>query len=72
MRLRVLGRYRAGDVAYEAGQVVDVKDGEGAFLLRDSPGSFEVEEDHPPTVAESPTATGIEALDRRGRGGQRR
>ena len=42
MQLRCIDDYRAGDVRYEPGQVIDVKDGVGQFLLRDAPGSFEL------------------------------
>ena len=40
MRLVCKSPYRTQAVAYKVGQVIDVKDEEGAFLLRDSPGSF--------------------------------
>jgi len=69
MRLLVIGRYRNGEVRFEPGQVVDVSDAEGELLQRDSPGSFAPEQ-----IAEAVTETvsGIKAVDRRGRGGQRR
>ena len=44
MRLICVGRYRSGAGSFEPGQAVDVSDEEGAFLLRDSPTSFRVEE----------------------------
>lgn len=66
MKLTVTGRYRNGPTSYEAGQVIDVTDEIGGFLMRDSPGTFELAD----VVTE--TASGIKAVDRRARGGQRR
>ena len=42
MQLNVLGDYAGHGVRYRAGTVITVPDDEGEFLLRDSPGSFEV------------------------------
>ena len=64
MQLVVLSDYRAGAVAYKKGQTIHVSDLVGEFLLRDSPGSFE--------LVESETASGIQTEDRRARGGRRR
>lgn len=44
MQLRCKRRYRAYGHDYTAGQVFDVHDAIGAWLLRDSPGSFEAVE----------------------------
>lgn len=47
MRLVCKSPYRTQTVTYRVGEVIDVKDEEGAFLLRDSPGSFrEGDQDH--------------------------
>ena len=69
MRLLALSRYRNGETAYAAGEVIDVPDEMGEFLQRDSPGTFVTEQ-----VAEAVTelVSGIKAVDRRVRGGQRR
>ena len=67
MRLTCVGRYRSSAGEYSPGQVVDVRDEVGEFLLRDSPSSFRLAEEETP--AESQTATGIAAHDRRQRGG---
>ena len=74
VKLTVLGRYRNGSVAYEAGQVIDVADAVGEFLQRDSPGTFAPERAKVPALESSieETATGLKAPDRRARGGQRR
>ncbi len=78
MRLICKSPYRTQTVAYKVGEVIDVKDEEGALLLRDSPGSFETPQAQvakaAPDVADTSTetATGIEAPDRRGRGGKKR
>lgn len=48
MALRCIGRYRAGDLSIEVGQVVDNPRLE-AHLLIDSPGSFEVVVEKPAT-----------------------
>lgn len=42
VELRVVSPYRAGAVAYEVGQLLHLKPAEADFLLRDSPGCFEV------------------------------
>lgn len=68
MRLHCIGRYRSGPVAYEVGQVVDVPDAAGEFLLRDSPGSFTLDK----PKANSETASGLPAHDRHARGGHAR
>lgn len=68
MRLHCIGRYRAGPVSYEAGQVVELPDAAGEYLLRDSPGSFTLEEPAP----NSETSSGLPAHDRRARGGHAR
>lgn len=66
----MLGRYRADAVAFEPGQVVDVADGEGERLLRDSPGTFAVSDAAGAMSTED--LTGIVAPDRRARGGRTR
>ena len=45
MRLEVLGNYAGHGVRYVAGTIITVPDEKGEFLLRDSPGSFEVYEE---------------------------
>ena len=65
MQLTVLSRYRSGLGSYEAGQVLHLSDAEGELLMRDSPGSFAV-------IPTETTASGVEAIDRRARGGKRR
>lgn len=76
MRLYVLGRYRSAAGSFEPGAAIDVAEEVGEFLLRDSPGSFrrDVAEGPPssPPVATEETVSGLEAHDRRARGGQRR
>ncbi len=42
MKLKVLSQYRSAKVAYEADQLLDLKDEEAAFLMRDAPGCFKV------------------------------
>lgn len=71
-QLRVLGRYRTADVSYEAGQVLDLKDEAAAYLMRDSPSSFEVIVPKAGKVATETTASGLEAPDRRAREGRTR
>ena len=48
MKLRVLADYVERDVRYRAGTEIEVPDGEGEHLLRDSPGSFELWEPEKP------------------------
>ena len=78
MRLICKSPYRTQTVAYKLGEVIEVKDEEGALLLRDSPGSFETPQATvaraAPDVADSETETetGIKAPDRRSRGGRKR
>ena len=40
VRLRVVSRYRAGPLAYEEGQIIDVAPEFAEFLQRDAPGVF--------------------------------
>lgn len=40
MKLLVRSRYRSGRGSFEPGQELELTEDEGAFLLRDSPGSF--------------------------------
>jgi hypothetical protein len=47
VRLIVIAPYRARDVAYEVGQVLELEPGQAQALLADSPGSFQVQEDLP-------------------------
>ena len=39
-RLRVVSRYRAGPLAYDEGQVIEVQPEFAEFLMRDAPGVF--------------------------------
>lgn len=66
MKLTVTSRYRNGETSYEKGQVIDVPEALGEFLLRDSPGSFSAGKAAP---EEGATATGVPSVDRRQRGG---
>lgn len=52
MRLRVVQNYNSNTASYQAGQVIDVPDALGEWLMRDSTGSFEPVEDAP--VVEEP------------------
>ena len=74
MRLTVLSRYRSGDTVYAAGSVLDVTDAAGEYLMRDSPGTFQREDEESSTLGamSTETETGLVVPDRRGRGGQRR
>jgi hypothetical protein len=73
VELRVRSRYRSGEVEYAEGTVIHVSEEMGAFLLRDSPGSFEeVRAADEPGVETAETATGMDVPDRRARGGLRR
>ena len=85
MRLRCVSRYSSALGSFKPGELLDLKDAEGAYLLRDSPGSFEevIEREDPleeatEQVAEklaamsTETETGIVAPDRRMRGGKKR
>ena len=78
MRLICISRYRSSFGSFTAGQEVDVTDDIGELLMRDSPGSFELNvpvapnPEPVPEVAISITASGLETPDRRARGGQRR
>ncbi len=47
MRVVVIAPYRARNVAYEVGQVLELEPGQARALLADSPGSFQVQEDTP-------------------------
>ena len=67
MRIECVSRYRRGEVSHEPGQILDLRDEDGEFLMRDSPGSFRVVVAD--ASAESATASGIAAHDRRQRGG---
>ena len=66
MKLKVLSRYSSGAGEFRKGQTIDVDETMAAFLQRDSPGSFEVVK---PEKATETTVSGIEAHDRRQRGG---
>jgi len=61
VKLRVVSRYRNGEVEYRPGQEIDVATATGEFLLRDSPGSFALADDPEPEVR---------TVDRRARGGR--
>lgn len=65
--------------AYAEGDVIDVEDEIAAFLLRDSPGSFEESKPKPKpkskpdaSAMSTETETGVVAPDRRARGGRKR
>lgn len=45
MKLRVVQNYNSNTASYQAGQVIDVPDALGEWLMRDSTGSFQVEAD---------------------------
>lgn len=81
--IKCIAPYRAGDAVWEPGKQEEVSDEAAAFLLRDSPGSFEVvgpptEQPADPGVEaftdahSTETETGLIAPDRRARGGARR
>jgi len=85
VKLRCVSTYRSSHGAYDPGALLDVNDAQGAFLLRDAPGSFvQVEDTHEPVAlpAEEVAAaledvsaemgTGLRAPDRRARGGRKR
>ena len=42
VRLKVLSNYRRQQVAYVVGTIIEVREDEAEFLLRDAPGCFEV------------------------------
>lgn len=69
MKLTCTSAYRTQSVVYTVGQIIEVKDEEGELLLRDSPGSFEIEQ---VKAISTETATGVKAPDRRLRGGNKR
>lgn len=79
MKLKCVSRYSSSVGTFEPGQVIDVNNADAAFLLRDSPQSFE-EEGQAPEVMEAldlsamstETATGLIVPDRRMRGGRKR
>ena len=86
MRLRARNNYRSGWGQWVQGKMDDVTDEDGAFLLRDSPGTFEVidalegqgRQEGQEAEAErlgamsTETMTGLVVPDRRSRGGRRR
>lgn len=47
MKLKCVSLYRREDVRYEPGAIFDIRDDEGEYLLRDSPGSFELFAERP-------------------------
>lgn len=81
--IKCLAPYRTQFVEWTAGKEEMVSDEEAEFLLRDSPGSFELVSarkgsDSPSSpdvdlsAMSSKTETGLVVPDRRARGGQRR
>ena len=82
MKLRAKSDYRSSWGEWAKGRTDTVSDEVGAFLLRDSPGTFEVldgqEEQGREEVEErlgamsAETQTGLVVPDRRARGGKRR
>lgn len=75
MKLRCLESYVSKHGNHQKGAVVEVPESIGAWLLRDSPGSWESVEDAQPKAAarrSEETATGLAAPDRRMRGGGKR
>ena len=81
VKLICVSDYRSGAGSYSKGQVIEDNEALCEFLLRDSPGSFEVEGEMPKIKAapepdlsamSTATQTGIVAPDRRARGGRRR
>jgi hypothetical protein len=47
IRLQVVSTYRARQVAYQKGTIIEVTEDEAEFLLRDAPGCFEIAPDIP-------------------------
>ena len=83
MRLRAKSAYRSSWGEWPAGKTDTVSDEVGAFLLRDSPGTFEVvsdgegqgrqeEAEEKLSAMSTETETGLVVPDRRARGGRRR
>ena len=77
MRLHAKGSYRSSWGEWPAGKTDTVSDEVGGFLLRDSPGTFEVVEDtalakEALSAMSTETETGLVVPDRRARGGRRR
>lgn len=48
MKLRVVSDYANREVVYTAGRVIDVTETEAAWLMADSPGTFEEEPEKTP------------------------
>jgi len=63
--LRVLSDYRSRDLAYSNGQILLVDDVLGAWLLRDSPGSFQLLEPADTTEARDVSAPPKDKMMRR-------
>lgn len=85
MKLKCVSRYTSSKGSFTPGEIVDVRDEEGAYLLSDSPGSFEEVIEREDSLEEATeqvnekiaamsteTETGIVAPDRRARGGRKR
>jgi hypothetical protein len=56
MKLRVLQDYCCRSVVYRAGRVIVVSDEEGAWLLNDAPGCFELDEPKQRKAVKKPPA----------------
>ena len=72
IKLLCTGNYHSAVGSFKAGQQVELADNVAEFLLRDSPGSFEViatEPDLGNIITSAETATGLTVPDRRARGG---
>ena len=48
MKLKVLNQYKSQKAQYRLGQVIEVDDPDGDFLMRDAPGCFEKHVEAPP------------------------
>lgn len=64
VRLRVKNDYICRDLAYKAGAVIDVDDDLAAFLLVDSPGTFEEVQSVSKEVAEPPQDKAVKSPPR--------
>ena len=77
--VRCISDYRSGAGEWLAGKEDVLSDEDAAFLLRDSPGSFEIVSATPENASpadygamSTETASGLTVPDRRARGGGRR
>jgi hypothetical protein len=61
MKIRVKQAYACRDVSHPAGAVIEVTESEGAFLLRDAPGSFELFKPEVKEVAAPPVDKAVKS-----------